>query len=207
MVNFSLEGGWLVGAHISAVERPEAVDLTGEDGAFELALPSGIEVSFVLTHPDTPQVQTGALPIPAGGIEGVTFQVPNWEMYDLMASLAQVKTAPGTCQIATTVTCAGCDMFHGAFHGEPGATVTIEPPLPAEAGPVYFERHATTGLIWPEPERTTTSDDGGVLYFNVPPGAYELRAHKDGVEFDSRRVLCRAGWLVNASPPYGLGAR
>ncbi len=203
-VNFALEGGVLVGASVATLEVPTATGLTGEDGTFALDAPAGGEATFVLTNPGVPPIQTGTLDVPTEGIDGVTFQVPDDEMYELMAAFSGVEPDPAACQIATTVTCAGCDMWHGAFHGEPGATVTIDPPLPAEHGPVYFYRNSTNGIIWPDPALAETTEDGGVLFLNVPPGRYTLRAHKDGVSFDERKMWCRAGWLVNASPPYGV---
>lgn len=206
-VNFSLEGGGLAGAEVGTLEVPSSTSATADDGTFALQVPAGGEATFVLTHPDAPAIQTGTLDVPEEGIEGVTFQVPDHEMYALMAAFTGTEPTDDTCQIATTVTCAGCDMFHGAYHGEPGATVTIEPPLPAEHGPVYFYRNADNGIIWPDPTLTETTEDGGVLYVNVPPGDYVLTAHKDGVDFDTRKMKCRAGWLVNASPPYGLPAK
>ncbi|MDP2316269.1 MAG: hypothetical protein Q8P41_25445 [Pseudomonadota bacterium] len=205
-VNFSIEGGGLAGADVSTLEVPTSTTVTAADGAFALDVPAGGDATFVLTHPDMPPVQTATLDVDEAGIEGVTFQVPDWVMYDLMEAFAGVETEDGTCQIATTVTCAGCDMWHGAFHGQAGATVTIEPALPAASGPVYFYRNAENGIIWPDPTLTETTDDGGVLFLNVPPGTYVLTAHQDGVTFEARRMWCREGWLVNASPPYGLQA-
>ena len=58
----------------------------------------------------------------------------------------------------------------------------------------------------PDSKRTETSEDGGVLFANVPPGDYTWTAHKAGVKFRSVKMKCRAGWLVNASPPWGLQA-
>lgn len=206
-VNFSLDGGGLTDAAVSTLEVPSSSATTTEDGSFQLDVPAGGEATFTLTHDDAPPTQTATLDVPEAGIEGVTFQVPDMEMVSLLAAFSEAEMDPDTCQIAATVTCAGCDMWHGAFHGEPGATVTIEPSLPAESGPIYFYRVSTNGIIYPDPTLTETTDDGGVLFLNAPPGDYVLTAHKDGVTFDTRRMRCRAGWLVNASPPYGLQAR
>lgn len=206
-VNFSLDGGGLTDAAVSTLEVPSSTATTGEDGSFQLEVPAGGEATFTLTHDDAPPTQTATLDVPEAGIEGVTFQVPDMQMVSLLAAFSEAEMDPDACQIATTVTCAGCDMWHGAWHGEPGATVTIEPPLPASSGPIYFYRVSTNGVIYPDPTLTETTDDGGVLFLNAPPGDYVLTAHKDGVTFDDRRMRCRAGWLVNASPPYGLQAR
>jgi hypothetical protein len=49
-----------------------------------------------------------------------------------------------------------------------------------------------------------TSDDGGVLFVQVPPGDYAWTAYEAGAVFSRVRMKCRAGYLVNASPPRGL---
>ena len=58
----------------------------------------------------------------------------------------------------------------------------------------------------PDRALAETSEDGGVVYVNAPPGEYVLRASKPGRSFTEAHVLCRAGLLVNASPPYGMAA-
>ncbi len=203
-VEFALGGGAVVGAEVATLEVPDARGVTAGDGTFTLDAPAGGEGTFTLSAAGLPPIQTGTLDVPEAGISGVTFQVPDQEMYGLMAAFSGVTPDPAACQIATTVTCLGCDMWHGPFHGEPGATVTIEPAVAAGHGPVYFARNSENGVIYPDPDLTSTSDDGGVLFLNVPPGRYTLRAQKAGLLFDSRVMRCREGWLVNASPPYGL---
>lgn len=79
--------------------------------------------------------------------------------------------------------------------------MTIEPSLPPEHGPIYFNEN-----VLPDPTRSETSEDGGVLFIQVPPGEYLLTAHKQGVEFVPLKMKCRPGVLVNASPPFGLQA-
>ena len=83
----------------------------------------------------------------------------------------------------------------------PGATVTITPSLPSEHGPIYFNAN-----VIPQADLTETSDDGGVLYTNVPPGTYVLSASKDGVTFEDVTIQCEPDVLVNPSPPHGLQA-
>ena len=89
--------------------------------------------------------------------------------------------------------------------GEPDATVTIEPAVDPELGPIYFNmvRH---DVICPDRKFDRTSDDGGVLFVNVPPATYTLRAHKEGVTFREVTIKCRPGLVVNAAPPWGLQA-
>jgi hypothetical protein len=99
------------------------------------------------------------------------------------------------------VTRVGKSLYDEGAHGEAGATVTVEPALPPEHGPIYFN-----AAVIPDPSLTETSEDGGVLFVDVPPGTYTLHAQKDGVIFEDTLMQCEAGVLVNASPPYGLQA-
>lgn len=59
-------------------------------------------------------------------------------------------------------------------------------------------------VIFPDRELTATSHDGGVLFLDVNPGRYTLRASKSGAEIRDVTLDCRAGVLANASPPWGL---
>jgi len=45
-----------------------------------------------------------------------------------------------------------------------------------------------------------------VLFVQVPSGEYVWTASKPGVAFRPVKMKCRSGWLVNASPPWGLQA-
>ena len=58
----------------------------------------------------------------------------------------------------------------------------------------------------PDPSLVETSDDGGVLFIQVPPGEYVWTAYKPDVLFTRVKMKCRVGFLVNASPPWGLQA-
>jgi hypothetical protein len=67
---------------------------------------------------------------------------------------------------------------------------------PREHGPIYFGSN-----VIPDRSLIETTDDGGVVYIQLPPGQYVLTASKPGVEFAQVNVKCRPGVLVNASPP------
>ena len=95
----------------------------------------------------------------------------------------------------------GKSLYDPGAHGEDGATVAIDPPLPPEHGPIYFSSN-----VIPDRSLTETTDYGGAVYIQVPPGQYVLTASKPGVEFAQVKVKCRPGVLVNASPPWGLQA-
>jgi hypothetical protein len=101
--------------------------------------------------------------------------------------------------MVTTVTRRGGTILVAGAHGEAMVTVATEPALPAANGPVYFN-----SSVLPDRTLTETSDDGGVLYTNVPPGEYVWHGTKAGAQLEDVKMKCRAGVLVNASPPRGM---
>lgn len=203
---FTLPGtpyGLIDGATISILEQPGAVVQTDAMGHYVLpAVPAGSEATLVIEAEGFPLARTKTFTIPdSESLERVTFQVPDATLFDALASLLAIEVDPAACQIVSTVTRVGKSIYDAGAHGEAGATVTLEPAIPAEHGPVYFGAD-----VIPDRSLTETSEDGGVLYTNVPVGTYVMRAHKDGVTFEETTMKCEAGVLVNASPPYGLQA-
>jgi len=192
----------LAGATVWVLEHPEKRMVTGEDGHFAFdGLPVGSNATLVLEKEGYHPIQTGTHRVTPEGLERVTFQVVSDEVFAAFAGVVGVVPDPNDCQVATTVTRVGRSLYDPGAHGEAGATVTIDPPLPAANGPIYFDSN-----VVPNRARTETSDDGGVVFVQVPPGVYELRAYKPGVEFLPVTITCRAGLLVNSSPPWGLQA-
>jgi hypothetical protein len=194
--------GRIEGAAISILEMPERSTVTTSDGHFAFAdLEPGSEVTLVLEHPDYVPIQTGTITLGPGGAERVTFQAVTPAIYAAFEGVLQLEADPSKCQMVTTVTRVGKSMYDAGAHGEAGATVTLDPPLPDEQGPIYFN-----ASVVPDRSLTETSDDGGVLFVQAPPDRYRWTAVKPGVEFTEVTMKCRAGWLVNASPPWGLQA-
>jgi hypothetical protein len=195
--------GRIAGAEIWILEHPERRLVTGSDGHFLFeGLEVGTEVTLVMEHPDYHLIQTGTHVVPEEGIERLTFQAVSYEIYAAFAAIVGVTPdEENACQIPTTVTRIGKSIYDAGAHGEEGATVAIDPPLSAEHGPIYFN-----SSVIPDRSLSETSDDGGVVYTQVPPGEYVLTATKPGVEFTPVKIKCRAGVLVNASPPWGLQA-
>lgn len=192
----------IVGAKISVLEFPERETLTIEEGYFVFEdLPVGAEATFVLEHKEYRTTQTKTFTLPVQDVEKVTFQVPNHLVFFGLALLIGLEVDDTKCQIVTTVTVPGKSIYDQGAHGEAGAQVSIDPPLPADHGPIYFNDD-----VKPDPSLTESSSDGGVLYTNVPPGEYVLQAQKQDVDFIFPKMKCRANVLVNASPPYGLQA-
>lgn len=203
---FTLPGedyGRIAGATIGVLEQPELSTTSDAMGHFEFpALPAGATATFTIAAEGFPPARTKTFTLPEQGpLERVTFQVPNDELFGLLAQVVGITPDPGACQMVTTVTRVGKSIYDAGAHGEAGATVTISPAIPAEHGPVYFN-----SAVIPDMTLTETSDDGGVVFVNVPPGEYVLTAHEDGVTFEDVTMQCEAGVLVNASPPYGLQA-
>jgi len=202
--NFGPTGGRVEGATVTILEMPDRSTVTGEDGYFVFPdLDAGAEATFVFEAEGFPITYTKTFTLPEAGeaVERVTFQVPNDGMYDILAMVAQIEPDPETCQISSTVTRVGKSLYDEGAHGEEGATISIDPPLPPEHGPIYFN-----ASVFPDHDLTETSVDGGILYTNVPPGSYHITATKDGVDFESVYIECEADVLVNPSPPFGLQA-
>ena len=86
--------------------------------------------------------------------------------------------------------------------GEPGAVVTVSPPISPEQGPFYFNTQ-----VVPDQSRSNTSKDGGVIVIQANPGTYIWEAHKEGLVFNSLLMTCIGGYLTNGSPPYGMQAK
>ncbi|MBI5503748.1 MAG: hypothetical protein HY899_03030 [Deltaproteobacteria bacterium] len=189
------------GAYIWVLEHPEMNLVTGADGHFQFdALEEGSEATLVLEHPDYHPIQTGTIRLGALGAERVTFQAVTWDVFDALAGiLGVVPDEANKCQMVTTVTRVGKSMYDPGAHGEVAATVAVDPPLPEENGPIYFSSD-----VIPITSLTRTSDDGGALYIQVPPGEYVWTAHKGLSVFTLVKMKCRVGLLVDASPPWGL---
>lgn len=210
--NFSWTGGRLEGDEVTVLERPDLRTVTGERGAFRFdGLRPGSEISLIFKRDGYFTTQTATFTLGKEDIEDVSFQAPPRVIVSAYTMLLGYTPDPNRSQLATTVTRLGESMYgsHGPTHGERGATVTIDPPLPVRHGPIYFNLNlapGAAGIIWPDRTLKETTWDGGVLFIDVPPGEYTLTAHKPGVKFEPVKVKCRAGVLTNASPPHGLQA-
>jgi len=193
--------GRIEGAGVSLLEHPDRHVITGADGHFVFdGLEEGSEATLVMSHPDYHAIQTGTIELGPKGVDRVTFQAVTFDIWDLLAALLQVVPDDANrCQMVTTVTRVGKSIYTPGAHGEDAVTVTLDPPLPAEQGPIYFN-----SSVLPDRSLVQTSDDGGVLFIQVPPGDYTWTAHKAGAVFSRVKMKCRAGYLVNASPPKGL---
>lgn len=187
---------------VSILELPGRMTTTGGNGSFGFgSIPEGSHVTFVLAHPSYHPIQTGTIFVGARGVERVTFQAVTHAVFDAFAALLDIVPDPARCQMVTTVTRVGKSIYDPGAHGEDHVTVRLDPPLPADQGPIYFN-----SAVLPDRSLFETSDDGGVLFIQVPEGDYVWTAFKPARVFTRVRMACRAGLLVNASPPWGLQA-
>lgn len=191
----------LEGARLYIFEAPELeVTLSPEDEhAFRIdGIPDGVEVTLALTHPDFLPHLTATHLVDGGDLENLTFQSVSLRIAELAGDLLQVDTLdPERCQMATTVTAPAPENIWAP--GEPGATVSLDPPVPEDQGPYYFNE-----LVLPTLTLVETTTDGGVTVVGAEPGEYLWAGHKDGVEFGALKMKCVGGWLTNASPPWGM---
>lgn len=194
--------GWgrIEGASVTVLEMPEFSTTTVEDGYFIIeGLPINQEISLVLVAEGFPTTHTQTFTLTDADIEEVTFQVPNLNLYDLLALNLGVTLSEDKCQLVSTVTFLGGSLYLPNAHGEAGATVAIDPVDEDADGPVYFNESVIPDRSWDE-----SSSDGGIVFLNTEPGDYILTATKEGVVFESVKLKCRAGVLANASPPHAL---
>ena len=197
---FNVAGGRIYGAKITVLEDATKLAYTDKKGHFLLkGFKPNSEVTLRLEAAGYPKNQTGTHNVGTTGLTKVTFQVPSIAMYNLLAGVIQVKPDAKKCQMVTTVTRKGKSLYDPGAHGEQDAVVAATPTPTAEVGPIYFDTN-----VVPDKKLNKTSDDGGVLWANVTPGDFTLTATKTGVKFKPVKIKCRAGWTVNASPPWGL---
>jgi len=194
--------GWgrIEGGSVSVLEMPEYSTTTVEDGYFILEnLPVNQEITLVLVADGFPTTHTKTFTLTDEDIEEVTFQVPNDNLYGLLALNLGVELSDEKCQLVSTVTFLGGSLYLPNAHGEAGALVAIEPPDENADGPIYFNEDVIPDRSW-----TESSADGGIVFVNTEPGDYILSATKEGVVFESVKLKCRPGVLANASPPHAL---
>lgn len=194
-------GPRIVGATVSILEHPEMRVTTGDDAHFRFdGLEAGTDVTLVVEHPDLKTTQTATITLGDGGIDPFSVQVVPNAIFNAVSLLVPLPVEEDKyCVIASTVARLGGSLYVHLRQGMPGVSVTLDPPVAVESGPLYFNE-----AVLPDAKQPATSTDGGVLFYRVPPGDYTLRAHKDGAVFNQVRLQCRAGVVVNAGPPMGI---
>jgi hypothetical protein len=185
--------------------------MTDERGSFgPFQYPVGQPITLQLEKFEYKTTQTATVIVPPEGLtsplNNMTFQVPSIESYYLLATVVGAKEDENFCHLAATIT-----AFHKTMEdcpqGEIGATVSISPSV--NETPFYFDVFRSGPLkdkTNPFTKNLTqTSEDGGVLIFNVPPSdkPYTITARKNGIVFSQATFTCQKGVFINVSPPLG----
>lgn len=200
---------FLAGATVGLHEHPELTTVSADDGTWSFeGLDAGETVTpwFELDGYRAASHRSFTL---EADQERVYFQAIPTAVYDLMFQAlvnAGVTIDPEACHVASTVTdptmndittWAEFDAF--IPHGLAGATVSTSAP---DITPIYFNED-----VFPDPSRTETSIDGGIILPNLPAGGFTFTGAGGGYTYDELSAVCAPGRFVNASPPWGVRAR
>ncbi len=194
------------GATIRVRELPDATATTDANGDYVLTVPDDTTVTPYIDPPagyNEIDLQTFH---PRGqNIVNANFQTPADLEYHGLRVLLGLQMGPdlrpANCVIVTTASARNVrDVDYQTFwdrtpHGVPGAT-SIE--FPELAGPIYFNEN-----VLPDPDETHTSDDGGIIWTEVPAGTYRIVTLSPTTRFASFLATCEPGRVVNANPPWG----
>ena len=202
--NHSEQG--IAGATIRVRELPRLSAVTESNGDYELEVPDGINVTPYIEPPDGyHQIDLQTFHTRDEPIENANFQTPADAEYNGLADLLDVPLRPDgrpeQCVIVTTASARNVrgvdfDTFRERTpHGVAGATARAEPPLPDA---IYFNDQ-----VIPDRSRTETSGDGGIIWTEVPEGAYRVITEHPSTNFASFLATCKPGRIVNANPPWG----
>ncbi|NUP13387.1 MAG: carboxypeptidase regulatory-like domain-containing protein [Polyangiaceae bacterium] len=196
-----VQGERIEGATVSIVEHPEMSVVTGADAHFRFeGLEEGTAVTLLVEHPDFKTTQTATITLGPNGVDPFSIQVVPNSLFNALSSLVPLPVEEDKyCVIATTVARLGGSLYVYLRQGAAGAAVSLDPPVSAESGPIYFNEN-----VLPDPDQPATSKDGGVLFYRVPPGDYVMTAQRPDTLLNEVRFQCRAGVIVNAGPPLGL---
>jgi len=213
-------------ATIKVREFPKLSATTDEFGDYELRVPDDANVTpYILSGGPADLVQRNMDGEPTGtmadthwneidlqtfhtrgeDIENANFQAPRDAEYNGLKALLSVPARedgrPEQCVIVTTSSARNVrDVDFRTYwlntpHGVPGAT-SVE--YPAIDGPVYFNEH-----VIPDITKTSSSEDGGIIWPVVPAGTYRIVTTAPGTRFASFLATCKPGRVVNANPPMG----
>jgi len=192
----------VAGARISVAELPEIVTTTDAQGVYVLTVPDGKQVTPFVTADTFHTMHLQTFTMAGKNLQHVNFQTPDNGIYDMLAQIVGVDPKSPVCHIVSTVSTKDIQgLSFEAFtkfgaHGVAGATASASPTLPP---PIYFNKS-----VVPDAKQVGTSEDGGVLWINVPAGVYSISATHPTRQFASFTATCEAGRLVNANPPWGL---
>lgn len=197
----------IAGATIAVAELPQFTTVTDANGYYDLtvevtAVTQKVTPYIVKTGFHTIYLQTFTLHPGDADLDHVHFQTPDDDTFFLLATLVGVGPKTTQCQVVTTssdkvIQGMTYEQFrdHGA-HGVAGVQASATPTLPK---PIYFN-----SKVVPDPKLTESSDDGGILWTNVPDGEYTLHGTHASRKFADVTVTCAPNRIVNANPPWGM---
>lgn len=207
-----ITGSIISNADITILETGEKLK-TDTNGHFgPINYPIGKPITLELQQSGYKTTQTGTFIVPPQGLSGpynnITFQVPAWEAYAMLAYVIGANPDDNNCHVAITITDYQKTM-DDIPQGEPDAKITLSPNI--NETPFYFDIFKTgplKGKTNPFTKGLTqTTDDGGVAFFNLPPlhnnQLYTVSAQKVGLIFTETKFWCRKGAFINISPPKG----
>jgi hypothetical protein len=196
----------LRGATIRVAEFPRLSTTVGADGRYDLAVPDHAAVTPYIVAPGYHTIYLQTFTTNGEDLANVNFQTPTEPIYRALAALLRVPLDSHgnlvSCAIVSTFSTRNVrDVSFARFiaygaHGVAGATASANPSLPE---PVYFN-----GDVVPDRAQKVSSEDGGVIWTNVPTGGYTITAHDPATRFARFVAKCRPGRVVNADPPWGL---
>jgi hypothetical protein len=202
------------GAVVRVDEFPELSAPVAIDGSYSIEVPDDENVTLYIDPPAT-YVKTYLQTFHTSGqdIDKAHFQMPREWHYNAFSALLEIpRDRDGEledCVIVSTFSiheARDATTFDPGFkdvypHGLPGSTATITPRLGNTKGATFFDFEP---LILPNPERTDSSEDGGVLWTEVPPGYYWLEPDHPTERLAPFLAHCENGRVINASPPWGF---
>ena len=194
------------GATVRVAELPRITATSRADGSYELTVPDGTRVTPYVAAGGYHEIFLQTFVTAGHDLNRVNFQIPTTGTYAALAALLGVALdADGNavrCAIVSTFSTVnvrdlGFDDFvaYGA-HGVADATANTNPALPS---PIYFN-----SLVIPDRSQAVSSNDGGVIWTEVPAGVYRVRGRSPTTRFADFTAECEPGRLVNANPPWGL---
>ncbi len=196
----------LGGATIRVAEFPKLKAVVRPDGRYELTVPDHAKITPYIVDAGYHTIYLQTFMANGEDLVNVNFQTPTESVYrGLVALLGVPIDAQGNlkqCAIVSTFNTRNVrDLSYARFiaygaHGVAGATASTSPSLPK---PIYFNAN-----VIPDRTQKMSSQDGGVVWTQVPRGVYTVTAHDPATRFASFVASCRPGRVVNANPPWGL---
>lgn len=204
---FNHMSNYIEGAEIKVRELPGLSATTDANGDYELEVPDNATVTPYIDPPaGINEIDLQTMRTRGADIVNANFQTPADLEYKALSAILSVPIdavsgRPSDCVIVTTASARNVrgvdyETFHERTpHGVAGATAQTTPLVP---GPTYFNKH-----VIPDRNETSTSNDGGIIWTDVPAGTYRVETSSEATRFASFLATCEPGRVVNANPPWG----